>query len=102
MDKKHHIELCEQSLTEEDCLNLGCKSWRKNKCKANKKNLKCSKVGKAIEVQYKQTKDTDAKAQLLEDKEAYCDIYAKYPGNDNHCTWKTSKKGGKCSGTIKF
>jgi len=66
--------------TEDDCVAYGCKSWntRKGKCKAQKKKVKCKKLGRDLEA---------------EQKEMVCNLYATLG-----CSWNEKKE--KCAGSV--
>merc|ERR1719336_59822 len=80
-----------ESVTEEDqCVNMGCKSFKKQKkqpCTPQKKKIKCKKLGgKGKEVDNATLKQA-------------CDMYSLMG-----CAWKEGKNGkaGKCTGDVKL
>lgn len=88
------IKFCEERDNEDDCLNYGCKGWQKDRCKPQKKLIRCKRLGDHL----------DKKAPGYEEELAkICTRYSKYPDRDgkkNRCEWNEKKK--KCAGKIKL
>jgi len=94
--KKDYTDLCNATTEEADCLNFGCKSFKRGKCKAEKKAIKCKKVGKEAGKRLKKNKGDE---DILVEMEFYCNMYNEV---GDGCTYKEKKGKGRCSGTIKF
>jgi len=81
--------MCDFSRTKEECLNYGCKSFKQDKCKPQKKKVKCKKLGKELD------KDDD---DFLESMQTICEMFSKYPGGG--CKYSEKKGKPKCTGTV--